>query len=215
MVMKYKHIIWDWNGTLFNDVDACIETMNELLNKRNLAPIVSRDYYRQIFCFPVIDYYQKLGFDFNQESFQDVASEYIERYHDYCTNSSLMPYSLEVIDYLNQQQIVQTVISASEQSSLFQQMEPFKIKDKFSDVIGIKDIYARSKVDLAKHYFQSNHLNRDEVLFIGDSQHDYEVSKAIGCDCVLISQGHQSKQRLRELDAVIINDFKELIGLIV
>lgn len=71
--MKYKHIIWDWNGTLFNDVDACIKTMNELLNKRNLDLIRSREYYREVFGFPVIDYYQKLGFDFNQESFDKVA----------------------------------------------------------------------------------------------------------------------------------------------
>lgn len=212
--MKYKHIIWDWNGTLFDDIDTCIESINELLEKRKLDLITSKDYYREIFCFPVIGYYQKLGFDFNQEPFSKVADEYIASYHKKCKRSSLMPKAEEVIDLFNDLSIKQTVISASEQNSLFKQMEPFKIKDKFEDVIGISDIYARSKIDLAKHYFQTNHLNYEEVLFVGDTVHDFEVSKALECDCILIPNGHQSTRILKNNHVMIAEDFKELVQLI-
>lgn len=211
--MKYKHIIWDWNGTLFNDVDACIETMNELLNKRNLDLIRSREYYREVFGFPVIDYYQKLGFDFNQESFDKVAKEYIARYHEKCKTSPLMDQTVETIDILNSLKVKQTIISASEQNSLDKQVQPFKIKDKFVDIVGIDDIFAQSKVDLAKRYFQNNHLNQDEVLFVGDTIHDYEVSRELGCDCVLILRGHQSKKVIND-DIKVVNNFNELINLI-
>ena len=34
--MGYKHIIWDWNGTLLNDRQYCIKIMNEVLNRRNM-----------------------------------------------------------------------------------------------------------------------------------------------------------------------------------
>ena len=58
MISKYKYIIWDWNGTLLNDVWLCIEIMNEMLENRNL-PSITYDKYREIFDFPVQRYYEK------------------------------------------------------------------------------------------------------------------------------------------------------------
>lgn len=119
----------------------------------------------------------------------------------------------ETIDILNSLKVKQTIISASEQNSLDKQVQPFKIKDKFVDIVGIDDIFAQSKVDLAKRYFQNNHLNQDEVLFVGDTIHDYEVSRELGCDCVLILRGHQSKKVIND-DIKVVNNFNELINLI-
>ena len=59
--MRYKHIIWDWNGTLLDDRWLCVEGINQALVKRDLPPI-SEDRYRKIFTFPVKEYYKKLGY---------------------------------------------------------------------------------------------------------------------------------------------------------
>ena len=66
--MKYKHIVWDWNGTLLDDRWLCIEAINIVLSSRGM-PLVSNKNYRDVFCFPVIEYYEKLGFDFTKEHF--------------------------------------------------------------------------------------------------------------------------------------------------
>ena len=42
--MKYKHIIWDWNGTLVNDLTLCVDLLNVSLEKRGL-PLISEDNY--------------------------------------------------------------------------------------------------------------------------------------------------------------------------
>ena len=68
-IKAYKHIIWDWNGTLLDDVDIVIDCMNSLLKKRNL-PLLHVDKYKDIFTFPVKDYYSQLGFDFTTEPFE-------------------------------------------------------------------------------------------------------------------------------------------------
>ena len=67
--MKYKHIIWDWNGTLIDDAWLCVEILNNILEKRGLNAITIDDY-REHFTFPVRDYYVKLGFDFSVEPFE-------------------------------------------------------------------------------------------------------------------------------------------------
>ena len=56
--MKYKHIVWDWNGTLLDDRWLCIEAINIVLRSRGM-PLVSNKNYRDVFCFPVIEYYEK------------------------------------------------------------------------------------------------------------------------------------------------------------
>ena len=60
--MRYKHIIWDWNGTLLDDTRLCVEVLNELLLRRGKSAITEDDY-RQNFNFPVINFYKYLGFD--------------------------------------------------------------------------------------------------------------------------------------------------------
>ena len=59
--MRYKHIIWDWNGTPLDDRWLCIEAIINTLTKRNMNTITDNEYV-ELFCFPVKDYYKKLGF---------------------------------------------------------------------------------------------------------------------------------------------------------
>jgi len=49
------------------------------------------------------------------------------------------------------------------------------------------------------------------VLLIGDTIHDYDVSKHMGCDCLLIANGHNSYGRLAKLGVDVIGTLKEMI----
>ena len=55
-----KRIVWDWNGTLLNDVNLCFECINRLLVSKNLDPLIDLAAYRDIFEFPIQNYYQKV-----------------------------------------------------------------------------------------------------------------------------------------------------------
>ncbi|MBN2352282.1 MAG: hypothetical protein JXD23_06910 [Spirochaetales bacterium] len=59
---KLCTVVWDWNGTLLNDMEACIRSMNLMLENRSLPPI-DFETYRNVFTFPVIDYYRAVGID--------------------------------------------------------------------------------------------------------------------------------------------------------
>ena len=48
MIKSYKHIIWDWNGTIHCDVDLGIEIMTKLLDQRSL-PLLTSLSYRRLF----------------------------------------------------------------------------------------------------------------------------------------------------------------------
>ncbi len=208
--MRLRYIIWDWNGTLFEDMEVCIESMNELLIQVGLPCISGIDEYRKIFCFPVKKYYEELKFDFAKNAFEDLTHSYIKNYEAKCRNASLFVGAIEVLEKLSQLGIKQLIISASEKNSLLNQMEQFNINTYFMDILGIDNHFATSKVELAEKWFKKNNANPSEVILIGDTTHDFEVSKVVGCECVLIANGHQSKDVLKSVSAKIVDNILEI-----
>lgn len=213
--MKYEYVIWDWNGTLFNDVQISIDTMNKMLEVKEYPQRLDTDLYKSIFSFPVIDYYIKAGLDFEKHSFDELAQLFIDLYSEVQDSAKLFDGVRDILKYFNSLGLKQSVISVCEKERLYHQISLFDIEDYFDDVIGTDDNYAVSKADIAKKWFADHELNPDKAVFIGDTVHDYEVARAVGCDCILIADGHQSREVLRITDAVIINclsDIKEIFN---
>ena len=75
----YKHIIWDWNGTLLDDAWLFVDIMNNVLKGRNMNTI-NLEKYRDIFGFPIENYYKRLGFDILKEPFEILGLEFIKEY---------------------------------------------------------------------------------------------------------------------------------------
>lgn len=72
-----KIIICDWNGTILNDVDANLKIINILLEKRGLEAI-DLNKYRKLFKMPIVKFYKDLGFNFEKESFEKIAIDFIK-----------------------------------------------------------------------------------------------------------------------------------------
>ena len=213
MAAKYSHIIWDWNGTLLNDVDRCLHAINILLKRRNLPQLSDTNAYRSVFCFPVIEYYRHVGFDLDNEPFAAIAAEYMELYHGNAMGPIVLYDHVEnVLKRIKEAHIIQTVLSASHIDHLLSQIGMFPIAPFFSEILGITDIYAAGKMDIGKAYM--NRIQPKKALMIGDTVHDYEVAQALGIDCLLIAQGHQSHATLSACPVPVVSDIQEAIDII-
>jgi phosphoglycolate phosphatase len=67
-----------------------------------------------------------------------------------------------------------------------------------------------SKVNRGRELLAEIGREPDDVLLIGDTGHDYEVSRELGCDCLLISSGHQSFQRISNYNTGIVGDISKV-----
>ncbi|UCG27199.1 MAG: HAD family hydrolase [Bacteroidales bacterium] len=205
-------IIWDWNGTLLNDIDICIETINYSLTKRNLPPL-NKDKYREIFTFPVMNYYEKAGFDFSKDSFDDLSVEFLDLYLEKMKDCELFCNAESVIMELDQMGYDQFILSAMEQESLIKSIRQFGIEKYFRMIKGIDDIYAHGKLDNGKELVIESGFDPLNICLIGDTLHDLEVARQVGCQCLLIAAGHQSYERLRKYYSLIIKDIKDVVTL--
>ena len=206
--MKYSHIVWDFNGTILNDVDACIGAVNVLLAARGLAELSSVESYRAVQEFPVINYYVKLGFDFSKESFDDVAVEWVEQYWERFPHATVFPGALETSAELRARGVKQVLLSATEIGMLRKQVAQLGIADRFDEICGMDNIYAHGKISLAQAWREAH--PDAKPLFVGDTDHDLAVARSIGADCILFSGGHQARERLLSHGCPVIDRFSEL-----
>jgi phosphoglycolate phosphatase len=212
MTSAYKHIIWDWNGTLLNDAWLCIEVLNSILDKRQRAPI-SEAIYREHFGFPVINFYQYLGFDFEDDSFDIVSREFIDGYEArWLEECILHPETDRMLHTLSQSGVTHSVLSAAEQSALEVGIRHYQLDTHFKSLVGADNIYAKGKVERGRELIENLKPPLSDTVLIGDTLHDYEVAQAIGTDCILLAHGHHSANRLARTGAPVVQNHQELLA---
>ncbi len=207
---KIKHIIWDWNGTLLNDCWLCVKAINKALAKRNLD-LITEEKYKDIFCFPVSEYYKRLGFDFSKEPFKKAGDEFVLYYGANFEKVKLHSDSLIVLDAIKSSGRTQSILSAGKQEFLTNWVEYHNLSKYFINVLGIDNHYAAGKKSLGVNWIQQLEYNNDEVLMIGDTIHDSEVAEAMGIECILVGNGHVSDTRLKKTGRRVILDLSELL----
>ena len=211
---KKKLIFWDWNGTLLDDVHICINIINLMLQKRSL-PLIDLQEYRDAFTFPVKEYYEKLGFDFEAESFDISANEFIDLYSKHLYNADLHENVYETLEYFKDMGFEQYILSAMEHNMLNDIIRSKGIESFFNEIAGIKDIYANSKLYIVNKLMDKLNVNSGNIVFVGDTLHDYEIADYFGFHSVLLTHGHQSKERLDSSGAIIRDDFSNFREVII
>jgi phosphoglycolate phosphatase len=206
---KYKHIIWDWNGTLLNDVDFCNRIINRILVENEL-PKLSLEKYREIFTFPVQDYYTAAGLDFSKTSFEVLGKDFIDEYESKKLSCTLFENSEIVLSSIHKKGIGQSVLSAYLHDNLVNTLAHYNLTKYFDNIIGLDNIYAGSKTHLGLSLIEKLKLPKDEILFIGDTLHDAEVAGAMGVTSILIASGHQVKEKLIVNNNMVLENINEL-----
>jgi len=208
--MNYQAVFWDWNGTLLDDTPANLAAVNFSLQKRGLPP-VSPERHSEIFCFPVEIYYEKLGFDFTKESYDEVAREFMENY--LAQECSLRKNAKKTLEKLFLNSVKQYILSACEKNILMAALKKYGLDCFFTDVIALDNINARSKIEEGKKFLEKNRPE-GKILMVGDTHHDMETAAALGMDFVLVESGNLSLKRMEETGARIARDIYDVTEIV-
>lgn len=207
--MKYSYIVWDFNGTLMNDVDIAVAAVNDMLLKRGMEPTYKEKYLKMV-TSPIIDYYKKI-FDLNVVSFDDITEEFLESYNTRLALAGLMPGAAEALDMFDKMGMVQCVISSFEQRRLENLIGYLGISQYFDEISGAGDIRSEGKLDRGLEWLRRRNADPSEVLVIGDLVHDFELARYMGTDCVLISAGHQHETELKACGVPVFRSLNDML----
>lgn len=210
---KYQHIIWDWNGTLLDDVWLCVEIMNKLLAKRGLYGLTHR-HYREIFDFPVRKYYEKAGFNFNVDSFEMLCGVFCDEYARRVGECALHKHALNTLTYCADRDISQSILSSTEQDRLEQMVDMCGLRPFFETIIGQADYYATGKIERGKKLIGELDFHKNEILLIGDTTHDEIAAREMGIDCALVTIGHHSTRKFLQTSAYVFDNLAEIVHLL-
>ncbi len=206
---EYDRILWDFNGTLLDDLALCLASINLLLTRRGLPPLEDENAYREVFDFPVQSYYTRVGLPGEGDAFVEVAHEWVEAYRAGEHTTTLRDGALPVLRLIRDTGVPQGVLSATEQKMLGEQVDALGIRDYFDMILGRGDIYATDKSDIAVRYRATHPVER--ILMLGDTVHDYKTALAGGFDCVLVTGGHQSRRVLEACGCPVVEGFEGLV----
>lgn len=198
-----KHVIWDWNGTLLDDVDLAVAAIGQVLEAHGL-PRIEVETYRETFCFPIAEYYRKLGFTQGTEAFETATVQFVENYRKGFANTRLHQGTEILLKTIKEGGVTQSILSAAHQDDLERLLKYFGIRGYFDHIFGLNDHYAASKIDRGRELLEVCGIAAKDSLLIGDTDHDWEVGQALGLDVLLLGDGHQTHARLKPLAAKLI-----------
>ncbi|MBN2430450.1 MAG: HAD family hydrolase [Acidobacteria bacterium] len=207
----YRHVIWDWNGTLLDDAWLCVAIMNDCLRRRGLAPI-THQHYMEVFRFPVREYYLALGFDFTRESFSVSGTEFIEEYERRKYECRLQAQAENVLAFMAQRGLSQSILSAYRHETLQSFVAHYGLRPFFSNLLGAEDHYADGKRDNGLRLIRELDVAPQEVVYVGDTAHDFDVAREIGVDCVLIPSGHSTRAKLEACGVPVLDSLGALLN---
>jgi phosphoglycolate phosphatase len=210
---RYRHLIWDWNGTLIDDLDYSIGVMNAVLRRRGL-PEMDRARYHEVFDFPVRNYYERLGFDPAADPFERLGAEWMAGYDARRLECRLHYDARRVLAAVRGAGLTQSLLSAYPHKTLVQIVQHFGLAEYFLDLAGLDNIYAHSKTELGRAQLQRIGLPSGSILLVGDTLHDLEVARELGVDCALVAAGHHPAAKLRRHHDRVLDSLAELPALL-
>lgn len=212
---KYKHIIWDWNGTIINDANLVHMTICQMLIARNL-PEISFQYLRDNFCWPLTEFYHLIGLYNEGDDFEELIDiPYHKIYDDIIKQVGKLHQDIpEILNFLYGT-TTQSILSARHHNELLEDVKHLQINSYFQNVLGIeKNKSNYGKLEQGKKLLGQVNIPHTTTLMIGDSLHDFDVASKLGIDCILIAKGINSFGVLQQSGTTVLREHKELYNVL-
>lgn len=205
------HLVWDWNGTLFDDLALVVTATNASLALAGAGPVTAEEH-RRDFCRPVPAYYSLvLGHPLDDEQFATIDKAFHTAYNGGLASCALASGALEALAGWAG---TQSLLSMWFHDDLVPLVERFGISGYFARVDGLRArIGGGSKAPhLITHLRELGVAGHDCVL-IGDSVDDAEAAVAVGARSVLYAGGITDERRLRRTGHPVAASLAEAVRL--
>jgi phosphoglycolate phosphatase len=188
---RVQHVVFDWNGTLIDDCALAIASVNALRDDLGM-PRITRDEYRRAFRFPIREFYRSIGFDVDGEAFPALMQRYLALFDARVDDCPLHAGARDALDRLRTAGVRLHILSASHHATLATNLRVKGLAELFDEIAGLGHTHATTKHELGRDLAARLAAPPDCVIYVGDTDHDYEVARAQGWRFLFVDHGHQA-----------------------
>ncbi|GAA2803171.1 HAD family hydrolase [Saccharopolyspora taberi] len=183
-----KHVVWDWNGTLYGDAEALIASTIEAFGTAGLALTPER--YRRMHTQPIDEFYDRLfGGPVPDGTRRSLHAAFAAAYARRQPELRLSPGTRDSLRQTAELGLSQSVLSMHPHDRLLGLVVRFGIDGYFARIDGQRGPDAGYKAEHLAGHLRALGRSGHEVLLIGDSVDDARAAKEVGARCVLYASG--------------------------
>lgn len=212
-----QHVVWDWNGTLFDDLEVVVEAVNAVMADVGRPAITAADYQR-LYTRPVHLFYERL-FDrpVADDEWPRLDDVFHVAYAEQLHVAGITEDAHRALDRVDAAGLTQSVLSMYRDHELVPLVEELGVADRFLRVDGL-----RAEGGGVKDRYLAGHLERvgwqreldvAQVLVVGDAIDDARAAEHVGARCVLYDGGSHPRDELIQAGVPVADTLEHALDL--
>lgn len=184
----FKNLIFDWSGTLVDDMGPVIEATNAVLGKYGIAPY-DREGFRRNFRLPYREFYAEL---LPNVSLEELETHFRPAFDESTSPVTILPHAREKLEWARSHGLRMFILTSMDATAFSRQLDEFGMRHYFEKTYaGVLD-----KRDLIHRIIETHSLDKEETALIGDMTHDIETAKHGGIVSIAVLTGYHHAELL-------------------
>jgi phosphoglycolate phosphatase-like HAD superfamily hydrolase len=207
-----RHVVWDWNGTLFDDHVAVVAAINDALALLNLRPIDSHTF-RSHFTRPVQRFYELVaGRPIEPGEWRTLDEAYHDSYHAWVERLKLAPDAWAALAAAEAAGLTQSLLSMWRHQDLLLLVERLGIGRFFLRVDGLRVPGGGGKTEHLVAHLAALEVEASAALLVGDTLDDLAAARAVGARCVLYDGGSHHRDALEATGVPVVDTLTDALA---
>lgn len=208
------HVVWDWNGTLLDDLHIVVRAVNETISPFGFGPIDADDY-RNHYTRPVRDFYVSLfGRQIADDEWLLLNTGFHDAYFRLATTADLASGARDALKLLSDSGVGQSLLSMSPQDWLTKIVRRLGIESLFVRVDGLTNVDGGLKAPQMKRHLDRIEVDEAKVVVVGDTPDDVAAARHVGGEPILFHGGSHHLELLEREGVPIAETISEVVEMV-
>lgn len=214
--MKFKHIIFDFDGTIADTSRIILATMQATMREKGLR-VATPESIKRVIGLPLKDCFTHIYPDMSEMEALECASTYCDIFdvNKSSLTPTLFPHVAKTLSVLNQQGITMSVASSRGHSSLVELLEMLNIMQHFATVVGVDNVdKAKPDPEAVLYILKVMQIDASDALMVGDMPVDIAMGQNAAIKTCAVTYGNSPIDYLEKSNPdYLIDDFNQLLTL--
>lgn len=212
-----RHVVWDWNGTLFDDQHLVVDGLNAVLDDADL-PRVDLATYQRLYTRPVRLFYERVfGRPVDDHEWARIDDVFHDGYRAAMERAGLAHDAEVALDTLDEAGWSQSLLSMYPHEHLVPLVSQLGISDRFVRIDGLRGGGGGVKAPHLESHLErlmaAPDVHDGDVVVVGDALDDAAAAQHAGVACVLYDGGAHARSHLEDAGFPVASTLTEALQL--